>query len=321
MAALVCVGTPTSYTGWCNSNCNWVPPNCPPAYCACIDPSASASQDVHLAFPGGGKADFRGAPGKHYNLISTVSTSLNFAITETDFKLQGRQPYWQRRRRLGEMRKDKSIPTPPQSYALIHGTFITEAHIAAYDPSMGEGLGWFNLSFWADKVGSSNYAYNMVNGTCANGVGWNGIQNVYLGPKGKRSCGVSTAWTEYSTLHVDTPEMLYTVKVKPVPDLVAGAHHRLDVTATPQNMSLPPHGLLGQGMTGPTRNGRVDIYPADGEYTTTAWAEGAIEGVPAQYEVPYAFATREFVFSPANRAAPAAGTKIKALEASADVSL
>ena len=274
----------------------------------------TAAQDVHLAYPGGGRADFRGFPNKFYNLISTVSSSLNFAITETDFRLNGREPGWVRRRRLSQEKKELGLPfwntkTPTQQSALIHGTFITEVHIAAHDPSAG----WLNLSFWANKVGANNYAYNMINGTCGN-------EYVALGPKGNHSCGGLTAQADYSTLTVETPEVTYGVTVKQVYARVAGAHHRLDVKAKPKAMSLPPHGLLGQGMTGPTRNGRVDTYPATGEYTTVAWAEGAIDGVPAQYEVPYPFATREFIFSPANRAAPAAGTKlVEALEASADV--
>lgn len=54
----------------------------------------------------------------------------------------------------------------------------------------------------------------------------------------------------------------------------------------------PPHGLIGQsfGSPGVVRNGRTDMYPQvpegqTGEFTTTAMAEGAIEGSAAMYEV------------------------------------
>ena len=51
-------------------------------------------------------------------------------------------------------------------------------------------------------------------------------------------------------------------------------------------IDLEPHGLLGQGLTGPVRNGKVDVHPAEGEYTTQPWAEGAIESEPSAYETP-----------------------------------
>merc|ERR1712060_604263 len=39
-----------------------------------------------------------------------------------------------------------------------------------------------------------------------------------------------------------------------------------------------------------------DVYPAQGEYTTNAMAEGAIEGDASQYEMPSPFAT-SFAYS------------------------
>ena len=49
------------------------------------------------------------------------------------------------------------------------------------------------------------------------------------------------------------------------------------------------------------RNGRVDIYPWSGYFTTSAMAEGAIEGTASDYEVAGAHAT-DFAFSRFNAA-------------------
>ena len=58
-----------------------------------------------------------------------------------------------------------------------------------------------------------------------------------------------------------------------------------------------PHGIIGQSFasTAP-RNGMLDDYPGEGEFTTTAQAEGAIEGEAAMYEVPNSHAVG-FAFS------------------------
>ena len=52
---------------------------------------------------------------------------------------------------------------------------------------------------------------------------------------------------------------------------------------------------------GLVRNGKQDVYPFAGDFTTTAQAEGAIEGTASEYEMPSAFAT-EFAFSRFNAA-------------------
>lgn len=54
------------------------------------------------------------------------------------------------------------------------------------------------------------------------------------------------------------------------------------------------HGILGQGFD-PRRNirdGKVDVYPTAGNYTTQAMAEGSIEGDTSEYEVADSYAAR-----------------------------
>ena len=87
---------------------------------------------------------------------------------------------------------------------------------------------------------------------------------------------------------------------QPVYGRLAGAHHRLDVTIAAL-AEEEAHGLIGQSFDGSEipRFGRVDQYPPleiPADFETSAMAEGAIEGVAADYEVPDKYST-QFKFS------------------------
>ena len=83
-------------------------------------------------------------------------------------------------------------------------------------------------------------------------------------------------------------------------DWIAGPRHRLDISFSARGEAPvlgPPHGLIGQSFASDmVRSGKVDIYPRSGEFTTSAMAEGAIEGDAAMYEVASRHAT-QFAFS------------------------
>ena len=85
-----------------------------------------------------------------------------------------------------------------------------------------------------------------------------------------------------------------------VHDRVAGPEHRLDIELSYSPQSSAPliaHGLIGQSFADPLpRFGRLDVYPEEGTFTTSAQAEGAIEGTADIYEVPSPFET-DFAFS------------------------
>ena len=104
------------------------------------------------------------------------------------------------------------------------------------------------------------------------------------------------ASVDYSTLHVESDRYSLAVAVKPVYDRVEGPKHRIDVKMAMRQTPSRMHGLLGQGFYGPRRDGRVDVYPSSGNYTTVAWAEGAIDGVPEDYETKARYDTG-FAFS------------------------
>ena len=72
------------------------------------------------------------------------------------------------------------------------------------------------------------------------------------------------------------------------------AADRSQKCSTPETIAV----RVGQSFAtqGRVRNGKVDRYPWAGKYTTSAQAEGAIEGTARQYEVASAYATA-FAFS------------------------
>ena len=84
-------------------------------------------------------------------------------------------------------------------------------------------------------------------------------------------------------------------------DHISGPKHRLDVAIAAGDSAAErslPHGLVGQSFSTPgQRNGKRDGYPRTaGTVTTSAQAEGAIEGSAALYELPSPYATG-FAFS------------------------
>ncbi|EOD30971.1 hypothetical protein EMIHUDRAFT_99249 [Emiliania huxleyi CCMP1516] len=83
---------------------------------------------------------------------------------------------------------------------------------------------------------------------------------------------------------------------------LSGPAHRLDMSFTAADSDTAalamPHGLIGQSFSAPARReGKVDDYPLEGHFATSAMAEGAVEGTPGLYEVSSPYATSEFTFS------------------------
>ena len=84
-------------------------------------------------------------------------------------------------------------------------------------------------------------------------------------------------------------------------DHISGPKHRIDVAIAAGDSAAGrslPHGLVGQSFSTPgQRNGKRDGYlRSAGTVTTSAQAEGAIEGSAAMYELPSPYATG-FAFS------------------------
>jgi len=246
---------------------------------------ASVRQDPHLAFAHSGCADFRGCDSCLFNFLSARDVSINARTSNSMFRLGA---------------------------SLVHGTFVTEVHVAALDRPTRT---WLNVSYWASEVGPGNWGWSVVNGTC----GW---VRFTLRPNRQTTCRGSTVRTNYSSAVIRLPEWAVEVFARPVYDRIDGPLHRLDLSLGPlrDDADLPawPHGLVGQSFDGDgrARHGRLDDYSA-AEVVTTAMAEGAIEGTAADHRVHEPYATH-FRFSRFNATAdtwhrrPGAGPLLEA---------
>ena len=85
----------------------------------------------------------------------------------------------------------------------------------------------------------------------------------------------------------------------PVYNRLKGAERRIDFWI---QGPLFAHGILGQGLARP-REGRHDVYPKKGNYTTRAQAEDAIDGIFTDYIVNGPFDT-SFRYSLFNSTTP-----------------
>jgi len=242
-------------------------------------------RDPHINFAFGGSADLRGRHNTLYNFLSAPGLSVNVKTEEAVFKMHG-------------------------GALTINGTFLTEAHITAQLSPQKLAT----ASFIAAELSSNNFGWQVVNGTC---VG----RPFKFGAHGKKDCFGLTMAMDYSSAIFAFRN--WTMKVHGMHTckgcLVSGAEHRLDIGFSARGDAPSrdrPHGLIGQSYTRQEPlNGKKDLYPWAGFYTTSAQAEGAIEGTASDYEVLSAHASK-FRFSrfDAMRGEPASKDGAKAAD-------
>ena len=181
---------------------------------------------------------------------------------------------------------------------------------------------WFNVSFWAEHLNQDGWAWNIVTGSCSKAG--NPPVPFTLGTHAERRCDDLLVTTDWSSATVETKEFRFVLRGQPVYNRIDGPRHRIDVEVTQKvadrEFAVPPHGLLGQAYDGDAkpRAGRLDVYPPrdfNGTFTTTAMAEGAIDGVAADYVVASPFETR---FKYSAFAYPMAPAAVAAVEAKRD---
>lgn len=213
-------------------------------------PGAGAVQDPHILLAHGGRTDFRGDHKTLWNFLSAQGVSVNMRTEFADFML---------------------------GKTLIHGSFFVEMHVVVERDNHT-----LTLSHWADKMNSLGYSWSGVNGTCDD-------KRVVMGPHGRiHECGNTTTWVDYATLHVETTEWSITSSPQPVYNRRKGPHHRLDLrlNARVSEFASAPHGIIGQSFVQKRRDGKVDVYPVNAaEFTTSAQAEHAIDGVADDYRM------------------------------------
>jgi hypothetical protein len=234
--------------------------------------------DPHLRLPHGGVADFKGENNAFFGLLSAPGFSFAMLITFTSFLL----------------------PKP----LLVHGSFWTKAS-------------------WVVR-GDSGQQYAFV--ADANAVGFDVIDPL-LGTTLARRRGV---WQEYaydgilgrvkqSTGYVRARGGDVNVTRKPIYNHIEGpstwrfdmAMRPLDGTGFegkfgPTSSSCLPHGIIGQAYDGDSIgiSGKVDNYTPVNNFhviTTSAQAEGAIEGSHSDYKLKSAVSTN-FKYSRFERA-------------------
>jgi len=263
---------------------------------------AGSSGDPHARLPHGGTADYRGNHNETVCFVSAKDVALNVKTVNSTFKL---------------------------GLTTVAGTFISEAHLAMLThaksyASAGAAVvsRWFNVSFWAEHLNQDGWAWNIVTGSCSKAG--NPPVPFTLGYHAEKRCDDLMVTTDFSSATVETKEFRFVLRGQPVYNRIDGPRHRIDVEVTQKvadrEFAVPPHGLIGQAYDGDgkPRAGRLDVYPprdVNGTFTTTAMAEGAIDGVAADYVVASPFETR---FKYSAFAYPMAPAAVAAVEAKRD---
>ena len=267
---IMVAGQPTKCTyddgcGYITDDVCSLPPSLPPS------PSTQASlfADPHLTLAHGGKADFRGVNGTIYAFVSSRNLSMAIRTEDATFKL------------------DKLT---------VEGSFMTGAFFVARTDK-GRFL---YLSYETQRVNNNGWSWRMVEGDCARP---NASTPFALGPHARRVCDNVEMEVEYSSLRVTTADWEFVVTAQPVYGRIVGPRHRLDVKMSlfAEEVALRPHGLVGQSFDGDNkpRHGKIDVYPSrttPTTFRTMAMAEGAIDGVAADYVLAHARAT-SFAYS------------------------
>ena len=245
------------------------------------DLSAQVFRDPHINFAFGGSADLRGHHNALYNFLSAPGFSVNVKSEAGRFKTHN-------------------------GALTVNGSFLTEAHTVARFASQRSAT----ASFWASELDDNNFGWQTITGTC---IG----RPFKFGNRGHKTCYDLKIDMAYSSATFEFGNWTVIVRGMPSCDgcLVAGPKHRLDVSFSARGDALTrdkPHGIIGQSYATPglERHGKKDVYPWAGSYTTSAQAEGAIDGTASDYEVVSAHATK-FTFSrfAAAKGSPAEGTK------------
>lgn len=220
-------------------------------------PSAAALQDPHVVYPNGARTDVRGFDGAYLNYVSFPGLSVNVKTENATF-------------RLGN--------------ATIHGSFLTELHVSTVADAAKKKT--FEMSHVAARANDHQWGWDMVRSSCGGHV-------YHISPHGHRTCeGVHVDVDVASSTFVGHGWSV-TTTVMPVYGRLDGCRHRLDVRVQYDGRrASAAHGILGQGFAkgDAQTDGRVDVYPEAGTYTTVAQGEGALDGTVHDYVVAHPYA-------------------------------
>ena len=254
--------------------------------------SGGGSGDPHLSFPNGGRADFRGSHRACYVFVSSAGFQFAPFFQEVDF-----------------------LFTSPQGVLqLVHGTFMTSVFWRVRTSAGRELLVRGNAMHKAE-LDVMVIPYGRMHTDAS-------VEVVHIGEWQRRQWDDVHIEARMLTASVETPLWQVNVTSKPIyglmePILNETHYHgrwepeqrRFDVTVRGVFPQPNAHGIIGQSYRDSTvRNGKLDEYGAvstpelidsDGngpEMTTSAQAEGAIDGSHADYKLQSPFSV-DFAFS------------------------
>ena len=263
----------------------------------CSSWCAGAIGDPHISFANGGSADFRGSHRGSYVFLSSPGYQFAPYFQEVDFMY-------------------KSVVGLRQ---LVHGTFMTQAgwHIRT---AAGR-----EILVKADAMTPGEAHVAVLKSTRAHvapETALAGSEETSLMPWAEATFDDVRVSTRFLTVLVETAAWTVEVTAKPiyglVPPLLNNTHihgrweedqKRFDISVRGAFPSPEAHGIVGQSFRDAVRrDGAVDNYDiedapekanADGylpPMTTSAQAEGAIDGVYTDYQLDHALSTA-FAFS------------------------
>ena len=237
----------------------------------------TVSFDPHLAFAHGGKADFRGEDRTWYNLLSAKNVSLNAFFTQADFKLQRPKKQLVHGSRMEQLcmtiRTNTSRVITIEYNSTDKFPFVALVHQRSPSPH-------HLMRLTTDKKFARTFE----------------VDNVKLAMRVKKVGLVANAG-HGTTLTINTGKWEVAATSKPFANPRAHPgksllNIQLHALYDADHDVVAPHGLIGQSYDGDNLkvDGRQDDYVGE-EVTTRAMAEGAIEGVAADYAMPSRFAT------------------------------
>jgi hypothetical protein len=178
---------------------------------------------------------------------------------------------------LSAPRMNLNLKTEDASFllknVLVHGSFLTEAHVQTD-----------NLRLSIKSSETSPTLKSHVKGMCND-------EQFDILSYSEVKCDDSVLSTKYSTVQLITPQFVIQFKPNRVYNHIKGVAKRLDISIR-RVQNVPAHGIIGQSFDRPLKNGKLDHYPSSGEFTTSAMAEGVIDGTAEMYEMPDPFSSR-----------------------------
>eukprot|EP00316_Scyphosphaera_apsteinii_P011309 CAMPEP_0119338046 /NCGR_PEP_ID=MMETSP1333-20130426/95236_1 /TAXON_ID=418940 /ORGANISM="Scyphosphaera apsteinii, Strain RCC1455" /LENGTH=762 /DNA_ID=CAMNT_0007349231 /DNA_START=68 /DNA_END=2356 /DNA_ORIENTATION=- len=229
-------------------------------------PVASATADVHFTGLRGGKFDMRGVHDKIYALLSASGLAVNARFKETTFTLS---------------------PDDIRSSVVkrVHGSVLSEAYIVMRLPS-GRIL---NVLYSPDTPFIARV--QMIADEQAPDELWLDQKS---SPRADFEDAVHLAIVKAAPVALNVQDGAWNITICPGLYRLAdgSADNRVDVSIVPKHAAflsrVAAHGIIGQSLHDPVAiQGKIDTYTPDanGEYTTSAQGEGAIEGNVRDYEI------------------------------------